>query len=91
MATSDAPVEIDHVTLTVRDLEKVADFYETVIGLARLTLRADAERRAAIAGRTAMSSEGRLADPFGIAVEIVAKPEPEFDHGRSRATAATDA
>lgn len=33
MATSDAPVEIGHVALVVRDLDKVASFYRDVIGL----------------------------------------------------------
>lgn len=33
MATSDAPVEIGHVALVVRDLDKVANFYRDVIGL----------------------------------------------------------
>jgi catechol 2,3-dioxygenase len=34
MATSDAPISIDSVTLTVHDLDTVADFYARVIGLA---------------------------------------------------------
>lgn len=33
MATSDAPISIGQVTLTVRDLDKTAAFYEDVIGL----------------------------------------------------------
>jgi len=33
MASSDAPVEIGHVALVVRDLDKVAAFYRDVIGL----------------------------------------------------------
>lgn len=33
MATGDAPIEIGHVALVVRDLDKVADFYRDVIGL----------------------------------------------------------
>ena len=34
MATSDAPIEISHVTLRVRDLEGVAAFYRSALGLA---------------------------------------------------------
>jgi catechol 2,3-dioxygenase len=34
MPSSDAPVSIDSVTLTVHDLERVADFYRDVLGLA---------------------------------------------------------
>ena len=33
MATSDAPISIGRVTLTVRDLDRTAAFYESVIGL----------------------------------------------------------
>lgn len=33
MATSDAPISIGRVVLTVRDLDKMAEYYETVIGL----------------------------------------------------------
>jgi catechol 2,3-dioxygenase len=33
MSTASAPVEIGHVTLTVRDIDSVAAFYETAIGL----------------------------------------------------------
>lgn len=36
MATSDAPVQIGRVVLTVNDLDKVGDFYQRVIGLPRL-------------------------------------------------------
>lgn len=36
MATSDAPVEIGHIALTVRDLAGVGDYYQRVIGLAPL-------------------------------------------------------
>lgn len=36
MATSDAPVQIGRVVLTVNDLDKVGDFYQGVIGLPRL-------------------------------------------------------
>lgn len=36
MATSDAPIMIDTVTLTVHDLDRVADFYARVVGLAVL-------------------------------------------------------
>ena len=37
MATSDAPLEIGHVALTVRDLGTVADFYRTALGLEPLS------------------------------------------------------
>lgn len=34
MATSDAPLEISHVRLRVRDLEEVADYYRALLGFA---------------------------------------------------------
>jgi catechol 2,3-dioxygenase len=37
MSTASAPVEIGRVTLTVNDLPKVAAFYESVLGLRRLS------------------------------------------------------
>lgn len=37
MATSDAPLQIGRVVLTVNDLDKVGDFYQRVIGLSRLS------------------------------------------------------
>lgn len=37
MATSDAPIQVGHVVLTVNDLNKIGDFYQNVIGLARLS------------------------------------------------------
>ena len=37
MATSDAPVQIGRVVLTVNDLDKVGAFYQRVIGLSRLS------------------------------------------------------
>ncbi|MBK1625537.1 VOC family protein [Afifella marina] len=43
MATSDAPLSIDRVVLTVRDLDTVGDFYERVIGLD--TIAGDGESR----------------------------------------------
>lgn len=36
MATSDAPIQIGRVALTVNDLDRVGDFYQSVIGLSRL-------------------------------------------------------
>ncbi|WP_414831769.1 VOC family protein [Afifella sp. YEN Y35] len=36
MATSNAPLSIDHIALTVRDLDTVGDFYERVIGLEKI-------------------------------------------------------
>ncbi|MBD9526578.1 VOC family protein [Paracoccus sp. PAR01] len=42
MATSDAPLQIGRVALTVNDLGKVGDFYQRVIGLQRLS--GDAEQ-----------------------------------------------
>lgn len=41
MATSDAPLSVQNVVLTVNDLQKTGDFYESMIGLDRLS--ADAE------------------------------------------------
>ncbi|MTH77588.1 VOC family protein [Paracoccus aestuariivivens] len=37
MATSDAPIQIGHVALTVNDLSKVGDYYQKIIGLQRLS------------------------------------------------------
>ena len=37
MATSDAPIQIGRVVLTVNDLSRVGDFYQKTIGLARLS------------------------------------------------------
>lgn len=37
MSTASAPVEIGRVTLTVNDLDRVARFYETALGLQRLS------------------------------------------------------
>ncbi|MFS4437376.1 VOC family protein [Paracoccaceae bacterium GXU_MW_L88] len=37
MASSDAPISIGHVTLTVNDLDRVGDFYTRVLGLEPLT------------------------------------------------------
>lgn len=50
MATSDAAVEIDHVALTVRDLEKVSTFYQKALGMAQLS--ADGETAILGAGST---------------------------------------
>ena len=36
MATSDAPIEIGRLALTVNDIGKVSDFYQTAVGLHRL-------------------------------------------------------
>lgn len=47
MATSDAPVDIGHVVLTVRDLAKVADFYRDVIGLTPLSADGETVRMGA--------------------------------------------
>lgn len=37
MSTASAPVEIGHVVLTVHDLARAADFYQSAIGLSRLS------------------------------------------------------
>jgi len=37
MATSDAPIQIGRVALIVNDLDRVADFYQSAIGLERLS------------------------------------------------------
>lgn len=37
MATSDAPLSVQNVALTVNDLQKTGDFYQSVIGLDRLS------------------------------------------------------
>lgn len=44
MATSDAPISIGQVTLTVRDLDKTAAFYEGVIGLGLIDRTGDTAR-----------------------------------------------
>lgn len=36
MATSDAPISVNRVVLTVRDLDRVGDFYQQALGLGRL-------------------------------------------------------
>ena len=41
MASNDAPMTVNRVALTVRDLDRVGDFYQTAIGLA--ALRRDGE------------------------------------------------
>lgn len=51
MATSDAPVSIGSVALTVRDLDAVGDFYEKALGMARLARDGETMRLGA-AGRT---------------------------------------
>ncbi|WP_128292522.1 VOC family protein [Afifella aestuarii] len=48
MATSNAPLSIDHIALTVRDLDTVGDFYERVIGLEKIA--GDGESRLLGAG-----------------------------------------
>lgn len=42
MATSDAPVTVSRVALTVRDLDLVGDFYQRVIGLDPITANGEA-------------------------------------------------
>lgn len=42
MATSDAPVTVSRVALTVRDLDGVGDFYQSVIGLNPITRNGEA-------------------------------------------------
>lgn len=42
MATSDAPVTVSRVALTVRDLDAVGDFYQSVIGLDPITRNGEA-------------------------------------------------
>ena len=42
MATSDAPVTVSRVALTVRDLDAVGDFYQRVIGLDPITRNGEA-------------------------------------------------
>lgn len=37
MATSDAPLQISHVALIVNDLDRVGDYYKSVVGLERLS------------------------------------------------------
>ncbi len=44
MASSDAPVEIAHVALTVQDLDKVSDYYRHVIGLAPISSDGEVSR-----------------------------------------------
>lgn len=42
MATSDAPLQVSRVALTVKDLAKVGDFYEQVIGLHPISAEGEA-------------------------------------------------
>ena len=62
MASSDAPIEIDSVTLTVRDLAGMAGFYQRVIGLAPLA-RDGSEVRLGVDGRTLVVLKGDPAAP----------------------------
>lgn len=66
MASSDAPIDIGHVALVVRDLEAVATYYRDVIGLEPLS--ADGEvRRLGVDNRTLLElrhdKAARLRDP----------------------------
>lgn len=50
MATSDAPVSVGKVTLTVRDLDKTAEFYQNIIGLGLLERDGETARLGTDAG-----------------------------------------
>lgn len=68
MASSDAPIEIGHVALVVRDLDKVVSFYRDVIGLEPLSLDGGVQRLGAH-GATLLElrqdKAARVRDPRG--------------------------
>jgi len=66
MASSDAPIDVGHVALVVRDLDKVSTFYQQVLGLE--TLSSDGEvRRMGAKGTTLLElrqdKAARVRDP----------------------------
>ena len=55
------PIEsIDHINLTVRDVDRSADFYTGVFGLAIREDRRDADRPYVIVGRPGVGTGGSI-------------------------------
>ena len=63
MATSDAPIEIGHVVLTVHDLDKLSDFYQRAVGLDLLSSDG-ATARLGAGGRTLLELRRDLGARF---------------------------
>ncbi|NOD85562.1 MULTISPECIES: VOC family protein [unclassified Ruegeria] len=64
MATSDAPISIGQVALTVRNLDKTAAFYEEVIGLQLIERNGESARLGSDAGTLIELRQDRKAKPF---------------------------
>lgn len=64
MATSDAPISIGQVALTVRDLDKTATFYEDVIGLGLIERDGESAYLGTEAGTLIELRQDRNAKPF---------------------------
>lgn len=64
MATSDAPISIAQVTLTVRDLDKTAAYYEDVIGLGLVERNRESARLGTSAGTLIELHQDFKAKPF---------------------------
>ena len=64
MATSDAPISIGQVALTVRDLDKTAAFYEDVIGLRLIERTGETARLGTTAGELIELRQDRTARAF---------------------------
>jgi len=64
MATSDAPISIGQVALTVRDLDKTATFYEDVIGLQLIERNGESARLGSDARTLIELRQDRKAKPF---------------------------
>ena len=64
MATSDAPISIRQVTLTVRDLDKSAAFYEDVIGLGLIERNGETASLGTDARTLIELRQDRKAQPF---------------------------
>ena len=64
MATSDAPISIGQVALTVRDLGKTAAFYEEIIGLHLLSRDGDSARLGTASRSLIELRQDRNARPF---------------------------
>lgn len=64
MATSDAPISIGQVALTVRDLDKTATFYEEVIGLGLIERNGESAFLGTEAGTLIELRQTETLDPF---------------------------